>query len=169
MTDEVVPGRELPQDHFVGSTDGALRLVLETVELDVDSFLETAETGLRAWSAGRQAEALPLLELAEAAYAGEFLEEDRYEDWAEPLRNEARSVYIEVLRALGELTQAPKYFLRIIDRDPYDETAHLGLVSVLEDSGSHGEARRAYRTYVSRMQEIGAEPASFPAPALTPV
>ena len=73
-----------------------------------------------------------MLELAEAAYTGDFLEEDRYEDWAEPLRNEARAVYIDVLRALAESTGAARYFLRIIDRDPYDEPAHLGLVAALQ-------------------------------------
>ena len=36
-------------------------------------------------------------------------------------------------------------------------------VAELEAEGAHGEARRAYRTYLSRMQEIGAEPAAFPA------
>lgn len=161
--------RTQPPDHFVSAADGALRLSLDAVELDVESFLTTAQTGLRLWSSGSGDEALPLLELAEAAYTGDFLEEDRYEDWAEPLRNEARAVYIEVLRALADATKASKYFLRIIDRDPYDESAHLGLVTALEAAGSRGEARRAYRTYLSRMQQIGAEPASFPAAALSRV
>jgi DNA-binding SARP family transcriptional activator/Tfp pilus assembly protein PilF len=163
------PARSLAQDHFVVAVDGAIRLSLDAVELDVESFLETAESGLRARRSGLQEEALPLLELAEAAYSGDFLEEDRYEDWAEPLRNEARAVYVDILRALAETTGAAKYFLRIIERDPYDEPAHLGLVAALQAAGSHGEARRAYRTYVARMQEISTEPAAFPAPALTAV
>ena len=109
-----------------------------------------------------------MLELAEAAYTGDFLEEDRYEDWAIPLRDEARAVYVDVLRKLAETTGAARYFLRIIDRDPYDEPAHLGLVAALQAQGAHGEARRAYRVYVSRMQEIGTEPASFSPRALSP-
>jgi ATP/maltotriose-dependent transcriptional regulator MalT/DNA-binding SARP family transcriptional activator len=163
------PQRTHGPDHFVGAGDGALRLSLESVELDVESFLDVAEQGLRAWRSGAREDALPLLELTEAAYTGDFLEEDRYEDWAEALRNEARAVYVEVLRALAEATRSSKYFLRIIDRDPYDEPAHLALVEALEESGAHGEARRAYGTYVARMQEIGAEPATFPAPALSRV
>ena len=109
-----------------------------------------------------------MLEIAEEAYTGDFLEEDRYEDWAEPLRNEARAVYVDVLRALAEATGAGKYYLRIIERDPYDEPAHLGLVNAFEAAGSHGEALRAYQAYVARMQEIGAEPASFSPQALSP-
>lgn len=161
--------RNLPPDHFVGAADGALRLSLDAVELDVQSFLSTAQAGLRLWKSGVRDEALPLLELAEAAYTGDFLEEDRYEDWAESLRNETRAVYVEILRVLAEATQASKYFLRIIDRDPYDEPAHLGLITALHRARAHGEARRAYRTYVSRMQEIGAEPASFPTYGLSRV
>ena len=71
-------------------------------------------------------------------------------------------MYVEVLRALAEATGAPKYFLRIIERDRYDEQAHLGLVCALAAAGAHGEARRAYRSYLSAMQELGAEPASYP-------
>ena len=156
------PEREHPPDHFVVSTDGALRLSLEAVGLDVESFLATAQEGLR--SAEDQ---VPMLELAEAAYTGDFLEEDRYEDWAIPLRDEARAVYIDVLRKLAETTGAARYFLRIIDRDPYDEPAHLGLIAALQARGAHGEARRAYRAYFSRMQEIGTEPASFSPQALS--
>jgi ATP/maltotriose-dependent transcriptional regulator MalT/DNA-binding SARP family transcriptional activator len=162
------PDRELGQDHYVVAADGALRLSLEAVTLDVQSFLDMAESGLRAWRERSPDEAIPQLEIAEEAYTGDFLEEDRYQDWAEPLRNEARTVYIEVLRALGESTQAIRYFLRIIDRDPYDESAHLGLVTALRARGAHGEARRAYGAYVSRMRELSTEPAPFPPQALSP-
>ena len=64
-----------------------MRLSLDTVGLDVESFIETAELGLRAWRSGGE-DALSLLETADGAYTGDFLEEDRYEDWAEPLREE---------------------------------------------------------------------------------
>jgi DNA-binding SARP family transcriptional activator len=161
------PDRALSQDHYIVASEGALRLSLDAAELDVESFLDAAEAGLRGWRSGASQDAVPQLEIAEEAYTGDFLEEDRYEDWAEPLRNEARAVYVDVLRALAEATRAGKYYLRIIERDPYDEQAHLGLVNALEAAGSHGEARRAYRAYVARMQEIGAEPASFSTQALS--
>ena len=155
------PEREFAQDHFVVAADGAVRLSLDTVELDLESFLETADAGLKAWRSDRE-DALPLLESAEAAYTGDFLEEDLYEEWAEPHRREYLAVYVEVLRALAEATGAPRYFLRIIERDRYDEQAHLGLVCALAGRGAHGEARRAYRTYQMEMQELGKEPVSYP-------
>jgi DNA-binding SARP family transcriptional activator len=48
-----------------------------------------------------------------------------------------------------------RYGLRILERDPFDEAAHLELVSMLIQAGRLGEARRAYRTYVARMRELG--------------
>ncbi|WP_163566661.1 hypothetical protein [Fodinicola feengrottensis] len=58
------------------------------------------------------------------------------------------------------------YHLRILERDQYDEQAHLGLVGVLKISGRHGEARRRYRFYLDRMDEIAIPPMPFPAGAL---
>ena len=106
---------------------------------------------------------------AEASYTGEFLEEDAYEDWAIGFREASRAVYTQVVRALaagaearGDADAATRFHLRILERDPYDEAAHLGLVSTLETAGRHGEARRCFRTYCARMDEIGVESAPFP-------
>ena len=112
------------------------------------------------------------LAAAEAAYGGDFLEEDAYEDWAIALREEARTIYTEVVRALaedaaarGDADATTRFYLRVLERDPYDEPAHLGLVSALESAGRHGEARRCFRAYCARMDEIGVESAPFPSPA----
>jgi DNA-binding SARP family transcriptional activator len=93
-----------------------------------------------------------------------------YADWASGLRDEARVAYVRVARTLadraaasGEHDGAAGYLLRILQRDVYDERAHLALVRSFVGGGAHGEARRAYRAYVSRMEELGVEPAPFPA------
>jgi len=156
-------------DHFLATSGDALRLQLATVDVDVETFLEQAEQGLSAWGDGRAEHALPYLEAAEAAYVGDFLEEDRYEDWAAPLREQARALYLTVAAALAEIAEASgepdpavRYRLRILERDPYDERAHLGITTALLDAGRHGEARRTYRDYVARMEDIGVEAAPFP-------
>ncbi len=109
------------------------------------------------------------LEAAEGRYGGEFLEEDPYEDWAVGLREEAQAAYISVTRLLadasagtGDADGATRYFLRILERDAYDEAAHLGLVGALLAAGRHGEARRRYGIYADRMEEMGVEAAPFP-------
>jgi ATP/maltotriose-dependent transcriptional regulator MalT/DNA-binding SARP family transcriptional activator len=173
------PEHGYPADHFVVASTDAIGLRAENVDVDVDTFFRTGEWGLGLYRRGCAREARPSLEAAEAAYVGDFLEEDIYEDWATPLREEARAAYLAVAAALAELAEASndpdaaiRYRLRILERDPYDERAHLGLVSALDAGGRHGEARRTYRAYVARMGEIGVEPAPFPqpdaAPALSP-
>jgi DNA-binding SARP family transcriptional activator len=148
-------------DHLVSSRDG-VRLDLAHVAVDVEDFLEKARAGLALHREGRTAEAVPLLEAAEALYGGGFLEEDQYDDWAASLRDEIRAEYIDVLRTLASGADGSRYWRRILAIDTYDEEAHLALVSTLATAGMHGEARRAYRRYVERMDEIGVEPAPFP-------
>ena len=157
------PERQLEQDHFVATDGDAVRLVLAHVSVDLDEFLGAAAAALSAFRSDRP-EAPALLERAETMYGGDFVEEDRYEDWAAPMRDEARAAYSDVLRALASYeasleTPSTRFHLRSLALDPYDEETHLGLVSILVASGRHGEGRRAYRQYVARMREIDVEPA----------
>jgi DNA-binding SARP family transcriptional activator len=162
------PNKRHPPDRFIAGDKDAVRLHLEHVPVDVVDFLTLAARGLALQREGQEAGVA--LRAAEAAYAGDFLEEDPYEDWAIPLREEARSSYITVARTLahnatasGDHDAAAGYYLRILEKDGWDEPAHLGLVRTLESAGRHGEARRRYRAYVSRMEEIQVPVAPFPA------
>jgi DNA-binding SARP family transcriptional activator len=162
------PAKRFDTDHFVMSDKDSLGLDLDHIEIDVEAFLANAEEGLTLHRAGQTPEALDRLTMAEEAYSGDFLEGDPYEDWAIPLREQARATYISVVRQLAhhvgshDSDAAGRYFLRLLERDAYDEDAHLGLVSTLDGAGRHGEARRAYRNYVRRMEELGVESAPFP-------
>ena len=163
------PERNFRPDHFLVADRSAVRLDLSHLPVDLESFLLEANTGLELERQGRLEEAVDLLAAAEERYTGDFLEEDIYEDWASPLREEARSTYMAVARALATTAaanadhdRAVRYSLRILERDGYAEDAHLRLVSALVAAGRHGDARRHYVTYASRMGEIGVEPAPFP-------
>jgi ATP/maltotriose-dependent transcriptional regulator MalT/DNA-binding SARP family transcriptional activator len=163
------PEKRFEAEHFLRADADSAAIDLEHVLVDAEAFLREAASGLALRAEGRDNEASERLEHAESSYAGDFLDEDLYADWAVPLREESRAAYISTAHALaedaastGDREGAIRYFLRILSRDAYDETAHLGLVSALEAAGRHGEARRAYRTYVARMEEIGAAPAAFP-------
>lgn len=163
------PDRRFPSEHFIGGDDSALWLDLTHLPVDVERFLAETSAGFALQRGGQTADAREVLAAAEAKYTGDFLEEDLYEDWAAPLREEARATYTAVAHALaqaasqaGDRDAAIRYRLRILQRDPYDEEAHLGLVSMLAAAGRHGEARRSYRTYVSQMEDLGVEPAPFP-------
>jgi DNA-binding SARP family transcriptional activator len=164
------PAKRHPPDHFLASDKDAVRLNLANLPVDVEAFMALAERGLALDREGPGEEAQSRLREAEAAYAGDFLEEDLYADWAVALREQARSAYVSVARALArryaaaaDHDSAARYYLRIIEKDGWDEGARLGLVEALERSGRHGEARRQYGAYVERMEEIGVPAAAFPA------
>jgi DNA-binding SARP family transcriptional activator len=168
------PEKRHDPDHFVAANNRSAWLQREHVSVDVEEFLTAAGEALALRRAGAP-DAHERLAAAEAAYSGDYLEEDAYEDWAIALREESRAVYTEVVRALAadatgrnDPDAAIRFHLRVLERDPYDESAHLGLVTTLEAAGRHGEARRCYRAYCTRMDEIGVESAPFPAPAGEP-
>jgi DNA-binding SARP family transcriptional activator len=163
------PDRRFDPDHFIRADRDYLALDFDHVVVDVEILMHEASAGLELRAAGRATEAAERLEHAEAVYAGDFLEEDPYEDWAISLREEARAAYVGCARSLasdavaaGDHGAATGYLLRILERDPYDEQAHLALVSTLIAARRHGDARRAYRTYVERMTDVGVEPTAFP-------
>lgn len=164
------PDHRFPAEQFVAGDREALRLDLAAVDIDVETFLDRAATGLALHRSGRPAEARPLLVAAERAYSGEFLEEDPYEDWAVALREEARAAYLGVVAALasaadddGDAELELRYRLRLLERDPYDESTHLRVVTTLLAAGRRGEAHRHYRRYAAQMAEIDVEAAPFPA------
>jgi ATP/maltotriose-dependent transcriptional regulator MalT/DNA-binding SARP family transcriptional activator len=164
------PKKHFPSDHFVRADKSAITLAHEHVSVDVERFLDEVTLGLSLAKEQRYADAVERLAIAESLYSGEFLDEDPYEDWAVPLREEARGAYVEAARFLAEATfgggdtdAGVRYLLRLLERDSYDEDAHLTLVSMLGIARRHGEARRRYRAYVSLMEELQIEPAPFPA------
>ncbi len=163
------PDHTRATDRYLRADGDTVALDLGHVDVDVERFLADAAAGLKL-ARERAASATARLERAELAYTGDLFEDDPYPDWAVDLREEARLAYLEVVRKLAELAETSRdsaarsrYLLRLIERDPFDEQAHLGLVRLLAASGRHGEARRRYRLYCRRMEEIEVEAAPYPA------
>ena len=76
----------------------------------------------------------------------------------------AGTILVSFASSLGAVLAflAARYLLRVLAQDPYDERAHLHLVTALATAGRHGEARRMYRAYCDRMADIAVEPTAFP-------
>ena len=164
------PDKRWPADHVIVSDGSTLQLQRAHVWVDVEAFLRAADGALRAHRNGEES-AADALAYADSLYTGDLLEEDRYEDWPVAFREEARSRFLEVTRAVaeragvsGDHDAAVRALLRLLEHDPYDEGAHLGLARTLAAAGRHGESRRAHSTYCARMAELGVEPAPL-APA----
>ena len=163
------PARRYPSEHFITADGDVVALNLDTVDVDLEAFLASAGDGLARMRAGDVARALPALEAASGAYAGDFLEENAYDDWAVPPREEARAAFIAVSRALAseasahhDTDRAVAHYLRVLEVDRYDEAAQLALVDVLSAAGRHGEAHRHFLSYRRAMAELGVEPVAFP-------
>jgi DNA-binding SARP family transcriptional activator len=131
-------GRE--PDALVADAD-AIALELSVASVDVERLLAADD---------------PVL--VERLYGGDFLEEDRYEDWAADLREQARAAYGAALRARARDAkhhdEAVRAYLRLLEHDRYDAAAHRDLIARLERAGRHGEAIARRRAYIRQMAEI---------------
>jgi DNA-binding SARP family transcriptional activator len=161
------PAHRHPPDHYVAGDGDAVALRTEHVDVDVEMFLAGAAAALARPS--DDLESWEDLSDVESMYVGDVFEDDPYPDWTVDLREKARLTYLDVARTLAALANQAgdhdaqaRYTLRILERDPYDEPAHLSLIALLARDGRHGEARRRYRLYSRQMEEIGVEAAPYP-------
>jgi len=168
------PAKRHPAGWYLGADNDTLWIDGTHADIDVDRFHALAALAVTERKAGPSPSATDMLAAAEAAYVGDAFPEDPYEDWTVSLRERTRATYIWVARTLaddsvarGDPPTAVRCYLRVLEHDPFDEHAHLGLVRAHLGAGQQGEARRAYQAYGARMGEIGVEAAPFPAPATT--
>jgi DNA-binding SARP family transcriptional activator len=163
------PAKAFPPNWYLAAESDAVWLDVEHAEVDVLRFSALAAQAVAERKAGPTPAAVEALAAAEAAYVGDAFTEDPYEDWSVSMRERARATYISVASTLADDTAAAadtatavRCYLRVLEHDPYDERAHLGLVATQLQAGQQGEARRSYRAYGQRMDEIGVEAAPFP-------
>lgn len=161
-------GKDQPSDRYLCADRECVRLNTEHVEIDAAVFTQTATGALRALRSGERTDHTDLglveeLERAAAMYTGHYLEDDPYSDFSVDVRDELLSLSLEVKRELalaligrGEQQRAIPWLVGLIADDPYDEPSHHHLIGALHQARRHGEARRAYRSYSTRMQAIGA-------------
>jgi ATP/maltotriose-dependent transcriptional regulator MalT/DNA-binding SARP family transcriptional activator len=162
------PQRRHPPDHYVVSDVRAIRLRIDHVHIDLIEFLRIADKAADLMSRGEREAAEASLRRARQLYAGDFLEEDLYEEWAIEARDEARARLLTVLRLLARLAadrgddeSAGQYLGQLLEREPYDEDAWLSLIAGQLRLRRHGEARRYYASYARRMEELGVVPVAL--------
>ncbi len=134
--------------------------------LDSHEFLRAADLGARLESEGRGAEAVDAYQRAIALYAGDFLEEDLYNDWCALEREYLRERFLTVLRRAGHLhldrghmDAAIACFRRALHCDGTLEDVHRALMEALWRAGRRDEALRQYRECRSTLErELGITP-----------
>jgi DNA-binding SARP family transcriptional activator len=162
------PGRRHPPDHYVVADARTIALRTDRVDVDLIGFLRAADAAIDRMGKGEHETAAAELRRARQIYAGDFVEEDLYEDWSIETRDEARSRFVTVLRMLARLAadgaddeSAGDYLSQLLEREPYDEDAWLALIAGQIRLRRHGQARRHYAAYARRMSELGVVPVAL--------
>ena len=142
-----------------------IRLALgEGDEWDAAAILEVVSA-----DAAESAEVeIERLRVVEARYAGPFLPEWPYEDWAAAMRVELEDGYREVLVRLadalmmsGRVSEAIRWYRKLLTLDPEREGSHRALMRCYAATGERAQALRQYhacRTVLQREQGIPPSP-----------
>jgi DNA-binding SARP family transcriptional activator len=148
--------------------DGAYSLNPELVTwLDVEEFVQHAELGYRREAEGDVEAAIVEYEAAAALYEGDFLSENRYEDWTMLPREKLRLTYLDILDRLSHIYLDRKRFAAcitlcqlILARDACREDIHCRLMRCYARQNQYPAAIRQYQACVEALQrEISVEPA----------
>lgn len=134
--------------------------------VDILAFEEATRAGRHYEQLGRRDEAQTAYREAVALYRGEFLEEDRYEDWPLERRERLRREYLTLLTTLSQWALAAEDYTaciewaqRLLSCDPCREDAHRLLMRCYSRLGQRTLALRQYRQCVDALRrELGAIP-----------
>ncbi|NTU84806.1 MAG: hypothetical protein HGA45_36490, partial [Chloroflexales bacterium] len=134
--------------------------------VDSEEFTRAIGEARARLASGDQVEAMAAYGVAADLVHGEFLEEERYEAWAEELRQAYRAMYSEALHSLarhyherGEHATAMLHCKRILAQEPCDEEAHLLLMRSYVAQGLRHLAVRQYQICANALRtELGLTP-----------
>jgi pimeloyl-ACP methyl ester carboxylesterase/DNA-binding SARP family transcriptional activator len=123
-----------------------VRLDLDHVDSDLEQFYTATDDGAIV-----------------AAYTGELLPEDRYEEWIIAARSEAQTRFVASGHRLAQAALASDDHATVVDlaahlitADRYDEQAHRLLVLAHQATGMDSAARQAHQRWAEAMTEIDA-------------
>jgi DNA-binding SARP family transcriptional activator len=140
--DPGLPPRETSP--YLRMTDAVLALDTRHVVIDADHFQRLAESALRRGS-------VTAYETALAAYGGELLPEDRYEDWATEPRTSLALLHVRVLLGLaeglesrGDYSHAADRLRAALQQDQTREDVHRRLIRLYADMGNRDQAVRQF-------------------------
>lgn len=136
--------------------------------VDAEEFTRCEEAGRRHQREGQFDQAIEAFEKAVALYRGDYLCEDRYEDWALQLQERWRERLVEVLSLLadclarrGRYHGAIQYLERALERSALHETLYRQLMVCAFRAGDLGLAHKAYeRCRETLERELGERPSS---------
>ena len=138
------PQRTRGSNTYLLLHDDMLWLDTENVIVDADRFERLATAALERGDLERY-------EIALAAYSGELLPADRYEDWSYGRRDYLAYLHTKLLRGaaetlerMGASQQAVDHLLIALQHDPANEVIHRQLIRIYAEQGMRGEAVRQF-------------------------
>lgn len=148
------------QSHVLFINDCYLLNPEINIWLDCKIFMELIDAALELERNGNLKTAIKEYSKAEALYQGEFLEEDRYEDWLIPLREKLRFEYLSLLDQLNQHYFEKQDYeacihlcQKMLATDPCSEEAHRQLMRCFFERGQSYLALRQYYQCVEALQE----------------
>jgi len=137
-------------------------------ELDIEQLHANLKAAHASATEGQWAEASERFEEALASYGGEFLPEDRYEDWAEQTRSRLRAAYLDALSTqascyaeLGRHRQAIASCQKLLRVEPFREGAIRQLMTYQQEAGYREQALESFRDGARALQEhLDVEPSA---------
>lgn len=138
---------ELPprkSSQYLQLTDCMLSLNRERVQVDADRFQQLAE-------AAQRSREIHAYEAALAAYGGELLPEDRYDEWCGERRGFLAELHVRLLLGLAEAfgsagatREAENRLREALEADPTREEIHRGLIRLYVNMGIRDRALRQF-------------------------
>lgn len=137
-----------------------------TVWVDVEAFSTHVARAREYEETGQPAAAMHEYRLAEALYSGDYLEEDRYEDWPRSRRQNLKDLYLDVLERLcrhyyeqGDTTACIAESHKVLTADSCRENAHRWIMRCYAQQGQRYLAIRQYQDCIDSLaDELAVEP-----------
>ncbi len=144
--------------------EGEILVLVEALQVDVQEFFSEARRA-QALASRDLALATAVARGAMARYRGDLLPDDRYDDWAEKPRHQARLVMLELLDLCateaarrGDLDALRRTVERTIEFAPYDDVRYLRAAATLLEQGRRGEALAVVHRARSAFAQLGLGP-----------
>ena len=134
------------------------------VTWDLIEFRKHLQRGQQLAQAGQWAEAVAELEQGRHLYKGDFLAEDRYDDWVIDIRREISVDYRDLLicladacATLGRYSDAIEACEIALRKDPLLESVYRRLMRFHYCNGEKGQALKVYRDCLKLFEELFGE------------